>query len=102
MKIFIGIKKKWLQHRVYTYTLKYQDALSKSNYHSKMSEKYESIAEHYKRNHGTYHSEFLQNSEMAAEYSLKSSYQKNLSDMYLNKKLDLEERLQYLSYRKVK
>ena len=33
MKIFISIKKKWLQHRVYKYTLKYEDAISKSNYH---------------------------------------------------------------------
>lgn len=100
MKFFIGIKKKWLQHRVYKYTLKYQDALSKSDSLFKMSENYNSIAEYYKNRYGVYRSEFLKNYEMATDYILKSSHQKNLSDIYLSKKLDLEEELQSLTYRK--
>ncbi len=100
MKIFISIKKKWLQHRVYKYTLKYQDTLSKSDYFSKMSTTYNSAAEHADRTYGRDYNECRNLHKMAADYSLKSSYQKNLSEMYLNKKLDLEEELNSLSYRK--
>lgn len=102
MKIFISIKKKWLQHRVYKYTLKYQNALSKSEVLSKLSEYYNSAAQDSAKIHAKDYAskESIEFREASANYSLKSSYQKNLSDMYLNKKLDLEEELQYLTYRK--
>ena len=36
MKFFFKIKKKWLQHRVYKYTLKYEGSMSKSKYYADM------------------------------------------------------------------
>lgn len=100
MKIFIGIKKKWLQNRVYKYTLKYQDALSNSVSLSEMSKKYNLAAEYADKVYGCDYHKCLELHETAIDYISKSSYQKNLSDMYLNKKLDLENELQALTYRK--
>lgn len=99
MKIFISIKKKCLQHRVYKYTLKYQNALSKSEALSKISEDYYYAAKDYESTYG-HSEESLKFRRTSNNYILQSSYQKNLSDIYLNKKLDLEEKLSFLTYRK--
>lgn len=96
MKIFISIKKKWLQNKVYKYTLQYQDALAKSICYSKKSEDYESAAKHSDRRYGSCHPDSIELHEQAADYALKSSYQKNLSDIYLSKKLHLEEEISRL------
>lgn len=100
MKIFISIKKKWLQHRVYKYTLKYQNALSKSESLSKLSDDYYSAAKYSDETFGTNASRSIDLHKTSNHYSLESSYQKNLSDMYLNKKLDLEEELHFSTYQK--
>ena len=95
MKIFISIKKKWLQHRVYKYTLKYQDSLSKSDSLFQLSNSYDNVA-HYCEDYDYY----LDNCELCQKYKFKSEHYKHLSEIYLSKKLDLEEELQYLTYRK--
>ncbi len=100
MKILISIKKKWLNHRVYEYTLKSENALSKSEALSKMAETYNLAAEESDRKLHKYSNKSITLHKEATNYMLQSSYQKNLSDMYLNKKLDLEEELQNLTYRK--
>ena len=100
MKIFISIKKKWLQHRVYKYTLKYQNALSKSEYLSKLSDDYYSAAKYADKMFGMETNKSIELHKTSNHYSLESSYKKNLSDMYLNKKLDLEEELNFLTYQK--
>lgn len=96
MKIFISVKKRWLQNKVYKYTLQSQDALAKSIYYSKKSEDYDSAAKYSDKYYGSSYYGSLDLHEEAADYSLKSSYQKNLSDSYLSKKLDLEKEISEL------
>lgn len=100
MKIFISIKKKWLQHRVYKYTLKYQDSLSKSDSLFQLSNSYDNAAYCCKDAFGSNSHYYLDNCELCQKYKFKSEHYKHLSEIYLSKKLDLEEELQYLTYHK--
>lgn len=101
MKIFISIKKKWLQHRVYKYTLKYHDALSKSDSQFQLSNNYNSSAEYYKkRDFSNDIKNYINACKLCQKYKVKGEYYKHLADIYLDKKLDLEEELQCLRYPK--
>ena len=100
MKIFISIKKKWLQHRVYKYTLKYLDSLSKSDSKFKLSKSYSEAANNRKKLFDAYDEDVIYYCKLCQKYQFKSEHYKHLSEIYLSKKLDLEEELQYLTYRK--
>lgn len=91
MKILKILRKKWLTHRVYKYTLKYSDALSKSKYHKELSEKYLESALWYEYVYfkGCYHS--LERYHNCQEHKVKSEHFKTLADIYLSKKNDLEK-----------
>ena len=65
-----------------------------------MSIQYNLSAERADLRYGSDYQKCLELHTTANDYILKSSYQKNLSEIYLSKKLDLEEELQYLTYRK--
>ncbi len=98
MKIFKVIWKAWLQHRVYKYTLKHEDFSSKAERFRHLAEGYESIANDYvEKNYCSDNYERCTHS--ATKYFNKGDHYEHLANMYLNKKLDLEEKLQY--YRKV-
>lgn len=89
MKILKILRKKWLTHRVYKYTLKYSDALSKSEYYNELSKRYSDAALMYSE-HGSI---VLSNYQHSQEYQLKSKHFKTLADIYLSKKNDLEKEL---------
>ena len=100
MKIFISIKQKWLQHRVYKYTLKYQDYLSKSDSKSELSKSYREAANDKKELFGASDNDFIYYCKLCQKYQVKSAHYEHLAEIYLSKKFDLEEELQYLTYRK--
>ena len=80
MKILKILRKKWLSHRVYKYTLKYSDALSKSKYHKELSENYlESSSLLFKF---SAHSLELYNN--CQEHKVQSEHFKTLADIYLS------------------
>ena len=90
MKILKNLRKKWLRHRVYKYTLKYNDSLSKSDYHYEISKSYNAAALNDKHLYGANDRDFLYNCKLCQEYKVKGDHYKNLADVYLSKKLDLE------------
>ena len=101
MKILKILRKKWSSHRVYKYTLKYSDALSKSKYHKELSEKYLELALQYEH-------EFFKGCKLSLEpyhncqeHKAQSEHFKTLSEIYLSKKNYLEKELQSLIYNKV-
>lgn len=98
--IFISIKRKWLLFKVYKYTLKYKDALSKSDCYSKTATSFHSMVLHYERIEH-FNDKFHKAVQNYRKYKMKSEHFKNTSDIYLSKKLDAEEELQYLNYKKV-
>lgn len=101
MKIFISIKKKWLQYRVYKYTLKYSNALSKSNYYLELSKNHNNQSASILREFGIYgRKEALKEKNLSTKYMLESEKFSNRSNIYLDKKLDLEEQLSFLNYPK--
>ena len=101
MKILRILRKKWLCHRVYKYTLKYNDSLSKSDHYHGLSKSYNQAALDIESIYGARYHECLEYCKLCQEYKFKGDHYKHLADIYLSKKLDLEEELQYLNYRKV-
>lgn len=91
MKILKKIKKKWLQHRVYKYTLKYNDSLSKQKSFDELSSNYNQVAKAW----GPNTENFIKNCKLCHKYKVKGDHYENLADIYLSKKLDLEKELQY-------
>lgn len=100
MKFFISIKKKYLQHRVYKYTLKYHDALSKSNSELQLSNNYNEAARYCEKVYGAGSEFYIKKCQLCQEHKVDSEHYKHLADIYLDKKLDLEEELQFLCYPK--
>ena len=97
MKLFNSIRKKWLQHRISKYSLKSQDALSKSQYFLKLSKSHEALALNIERNFGIYRrDEKMEHLQTASKYAFKSEHFKHLSDFYLNKQMILEKQLRSL------
>ena len=96
MKIFTSIKKKWLQHRVYKYTLKYDDSKSKSNYHFNLAHSYYEIA----LSNSSFRPLFEENIKNYHAETLKGEHYNNIASIYSDKKLDLEEELQFLKFPK--
>ena len=91
MKIFISIKKKWLQHRVYKYTLKYEDAISKSNYHFNLANNCLIVAAYNKEVYG------VCSLEAVKKEQFEGNYYEHLASRYLRKKVDLDKKLQSLN-----
>ena len=79
----------WLQHRVYKYSLKAQDSLSKSEQYLQMSQ---SLKDPYST---------IDNLKLVAKYAIKGEHYKHLADIYQDKKIDLEEKLCNFTYRRV-
>ncbi len=102
MKFFFKIKKKWLQHRVYKYTLKYEGSMSKSKYYADMSNRYnesaKDAASYYIKGKGL--PNYVKASRLSLKSKLRSDKYKSLANIYLDKKIDLEEELQNLRYPK--
>ena len=100
MNIFRVIRKALLQHRVYKYTLKYEDFSSKSERFHHLAECYEDQASKIPEYVYTdQNRKALEESMVAATQNfIESDHYKHLADIYLSKKLDLEEILQ--CYRK--
>jgi len=102
MKLLNSIRKKWLQHRVYKYLLKSQDALSKSEQLLELSKNYEALALEVEREFGIYHrNEKIKHLHVSSKYALKSEHYEHLADIYSRKRVDLDTQLCNLSYRKV-
>ena len=99
MKILKILRKNWLIHRVYKYTLKYNNSLSKADYYCNLAKCYSDAALCEKRVYGSYSADYIKFSKSCQEFDFKGNRYKNLADIYLNKKIDLEEELGY--YRKV-
>lgn len=97
MKILKILRKKWLRHRVYKYTLKYNDYLSKSDSNYELFKNYNVVVLYKKRNSDA--NDYLDYCKLCQEYKVKGDHYKHLADIYLSKKFDLEEELQYLNYR---
>lgn len=94
MNLLNIIRKKWLQRRVYKYSLKSQDALSKSEYFLKLSKDYETLALDLEEDFGISGcNEKMKHLCTSLEYAIKSDHFKHLSDIYLDKKLNLETKL---------
>lgn len=96
MKIFKVIWKAWLQHRVYKYTLKYEDFSSKSNRFRRLARNYQAQSDDAIDDVGEDSKHY---NLSATKYFNKSDHCAHLAKMYRNKKLDLEKELQ--CYRKV-
>ena len=93
MKLFDSIRKKWLQHRIYKYSLKSQDALSKSKHFLNLSKRYEAIAQGKCKMFGSGDDSQKRDIKLSSKYAIKSDHYKHLSDFYLNKQLLLEKPL---------
>lgn len=93
MKLFNSIRKKWLQHRVYKYSLKSQDALSKSEHFLNLSKQYKSIAQGKCKMFSSSNELQERDLKLSSKYAIKSDHLKHLSDFYLNKQLLLEKQL---------
>ena len=93
MKILKILRKKWLTHRVYKYTLEYSNALSKSEYYNELSKRYFKAALIRTRKLGDDDLYVLSNHKKSLEYQAQSNHFKILADMYLSKKNDLEKEL---------
>lgn len=91
MKIIKSIRKMWLQHRVYKYSLKAQDSLSKSEQYLKLSLSLMDLHPH----------PDIDDLKLIEKYTIKSGHYKRLADIYQDKKTDLEEKLCNFTYRRV-
>lgn len=87
MKILKILRKKWLKHRVYKYTLKYNNYSNKSQYYHNLSDTYYTIASKCS----------IVNCSKYARLSDKFKFKGNkfsiIADTYLDKKQDLERNL---------
>lgn len=99
MKILKILRKKWLIHRVYKYTLKHNNSLSKADYYCDLAKCYSDAALNVKRIYGSYNKNYINYSKSCQKLDFKGNRSKNLADIYLSKKIDLEKELGY--YRKV-
>ena len=97
MKILKILRKKWLSHRVYKYTLKYDNSLSERDYYYELSKNYYRSALYIEKEFNIADSNQIEYFKLSQEYKLKGDQLKNLANIYLSKKLNLEEELQYYS-----
>ena len=81
----------WLQHRVYKYSLKAQDSLSKSEQYLQLSQYLKDPTK----------SPEIDELKLAAKYTIKGEHYKHIADIYQDKKIDLEEKLCNFTYRRV-
>lgn len=102
MGIFVNFKKKRLLKKKYRYTLKSKDALSKSEHLIDLSDKYLDLVSRCICNGPMiYRDDIEKFQKKSYKCKIKAEHHKNISEMYLDMKLDVETELNNLSYRKV-
>ena len=100
MNFFKSIKIMWLQHRVYKYTLKSNDYLSKSEAFEESIERYNFLFTKRYKYVGicSDHEKYISN---IRKFTIKSKKFYNRSKIFLDKKIDAEIALSNMQYRKV-
>lgn len=87
MKILKILRKKWLKHRVYKYTLKYNNYSNKSQYYHDLSDIYcTQASKHFITNYSKY-------ARLSNKFKFKGNKFSIIADTYLDKKQDLERNL---------
>lgn len=92
MKILKILRKKWLSHRVYNYTLKYNNYSNKSQYYNDLSDIYYTQAQASK----CFISEWSEYARLSNKFQFKGNKFSIIADAYLDKKQVLERNLHNL------
>ena len=92
MKILKILRKKWLSHRVYKYTLKYNNYSNKSQYYHDLSDIYYTQMQASK----CFISEWSKYARLSNKFQFKGNKFSIIADAYLDKKQDLERNLHNL------
>lgn len=93
MKILKILRKKWLSHRVYNYTLKYNNYSNKSQYYYDLSDHYYTQASFIDE---ILVSDRLKYARLSDKFRFKGNKFSIIADAYLDKKQDLERNLHNL------